>query len=514
MKDRQPTQVLSNGAIRYGVYNADGTLDHYEYLKREDAPTVEGTPLNKANLLSDATAAKLWPNADTRPEDPTVSEALTELRKGKTKIGDVLITARAKPSDAWLLCDGQKITRAEYPELFDLLRSTAAPGDWTSQTVTGIDLNTSRLRYVNGQWMCFNTATNGYWYVYTSEDTHTWVKHTIRYTMPDYTTDTALDILNICYSSVDKVYYLHLTWVNHNSVSSYIYVYKLDVALTTLTKTVTIAIGSNWSPHNRGYWYNAWERPDGSICFAEIVYGANPWVGNSTYAYFTNGAGSILTNHGMTIAGAGACDGIDYNPDSDQFLIMVGRKAYTNSQPGYSNTATLIGEIPTSILSTDEAKHGFIPFVCATTGTIIVVWGNGYLYYAYSTDKGATWTAGPSEIQNAESPSLGLNYVEPWSGWTFTDGLLVFHVALQVPGYNSSTTYTCSISDPADKVYKDQGSYNVQLNSNALAITSPQVASSSQIASIYVRDYNNPAKAVPTITPDSRSHAYIKALEE
>ena len=59
MKDRQPTQVLANGAIRYGVYNADGTLNHYEYLKREDAPTVEGTPLNKANLLSDTTAAKL-----------------------------------------------------------------------------------------------------------------------------------------------------------------------------------------------------------------------------------------------------------------------------------------------------------------------------------------------------------------------------------------------------------------------------------------------------------------------
>ena len=79
MKDRQPTQVLSNGAIRYGVYNADGTLNHYEYLKREDAPTVEGTPLNKANLLSDTTrlarlrrvrpksATSLSPPAQTSP---------------------------------------------------------------------------------------------------------------------------------------------------------------------------------------------------------------------------------------------------------------------------------------------------------------------------------------------------------------------------------------------------------------------------------------------------------------
>ena len=40
MKDRQPTKVLSNGAIRYGIYNSDGSLDHYEYMKRMDEPTV------------------------------------------------------------------------------------------------------------------------------------------------------------------------------------------------------------------------------------------------------------------------------------------------------------------------------------------------------------------------------------------------------------------------------------------------------------------------------------------
>ncbi|MFQ9481164.1 MAG: hypothetical protein ACLR1K_03815 [Oscillospiraceae bacterium] len=111
MKDRQPTQVLSNGAIRYGVYNADGTLNHYEYLKREDAPTVEGTPLNKANLLSDTTAAKLWPNAATRPEDPTVNDALGKIAEGTAKVGDIAITARTDLSDAWLLCNGQAITK-------------------------------------------------------------------------------------------------------------------------------------------------------------------------------------------------------------------------------------------------------------------------------------------------------------------------------------------------------------------------------------------------------------------
>lgn len=75
MKDRQPTQVLANGAIRYGIYSADGTLDHYEYMKREDEPTIEGTPLNKANLLSAATENKIWNNKE-KPADPTVNDAL------------------------------------------------------------------------------------------------------------------------------------------------------------------------------------------------------------------------------------------------------------------------------------------------------------------------------------------------------------------------------------------------------------------------------------------------------
>lgn len=112
MKDRQPTKVLANGAIRYGIYREDGTLDHYEYMKREDAPTVEGTPLNKANLLSDATAQKIWSDEETRPEDPTVSEALIELRKGAFKIGDILMTARAKPSDA-----GSRVMARAYRRL-------------------------------------------------------------------------------------------------------------------------------------------------------------------------------------------------------------------------------------------------------------------------------------------------------------------------------------------------------------------------------------------------------------
>lgn len=64
MQDRTPTQVLENGAVRYGVYDDAGNLLRYEYIRPEDDPTDEGTPLNKATLLSDETAESL--GFDTR----------------------------------------------------------------------------------------------------------------------------------------------------------------------------------------------------------------------------------------------------------------------------------------------------------------------------------------------------------------------------------------------------------------------------------------------------------------
>ena len=46
-KDRIPSNVLSNGAVRYGVYDENGALVRYEYIKREDEPVEAGTNVNK-----------------------------------------------------------------------------------------------------------------------------------------------------------------------------------------------------------------------------------------------------------------------------------------------------------------------------------------------------------------------------------------------------------------------------------------------------------------------------------
>lgn len=178
MKDRQPTQVLANGAIRYGIYREDGTLDHYEYMKREDAPTVEGTPLNKANLLSDATAQKIWPNAATRPNDPTVNEALAKLSKGTAQIGDIDITTRAASSNAWLPCDGRVITSAQYPELWDQLRSVDTPLQWDAITLPCSTESGALLSYANGYWF-YSASVNSKERMWYSQDLLSWMECSI-----------------------------------------------------------------------------------------------------------------------------------------------------------------------------------------------------------------------------------------------------------------------------------------------------------------------------------------------
>nr|DAH25890.1 MAG TPA: LONG TAIL FIBER PROTEIN P37 PROTEIN, FIBER PROTEIN.2A [Caudoviricetes sp.] len=175
MKDRQPTQVLANGAIRYGIYNADGSLNRYEYMKREDAPTVEGTPLNKANLLSDATAAKIWPGSE-KPDDPTVNDALAKLAQGTARVGDIAITSRTDLSAAWLPCDGRTVSQEQYPALCAVLRTPASPSLWMQKTVlTNIGAGGDAISYENGHWFrTYRDAASAH--ILVSDDGETWTE--------------------------------------------------------------------------------------------------------------------------------------------------------------------------------------------------------------------------------------------------------------------------------------------------------------------------------------------------
>lgn len=112
MMDRTPTKVLSNGAIRYGVYDEAGNFLRYEYIKPEDEPTQEGTPINKDTLFSDLAAESCG-----LPTTATPNDAFFELgeRTKSALVRDLSIMLNLSLGtnniDAWadLLSDDSRI---------------------------------------------------------------------------------------------------------------------------------------------------------------------------------------------------------------------------------------------------------------------------------------------------------------------------------------------------------------------------------------------------------------------
>lgn len=125
MHNRIGTNNLANGAVRYGVYNATGQLQRYEYLRLEDEPLAEETPLLAENLLAAATIPKIWITGDA-PSDPTVNQALNKLAESHYPVGAMLVTARQLTAP-WHECDGSTFSQTEYPDLYAVLGGTTLP---------------------------------------------------------------------------------------------------------------------------------------------------------------------------------------------------------------------------------------------------------------------------------------------------------------------------------------------------------------------------------------------------
>lgn len=484
MRDRQPTQVLSNGAIRYGVYNANGSLSRYEYLRREDEPSAEGTPLNKANLLSDATAKKIWPNADARPADPTVSEALAELKKGATKIGDILMTARAKPSDAWLLCNGQSITKSSYPQLFELLRSAASPAAWAEKAVTGIDRDTTAVCYANSKWFAFAGDGNTL-HMYVSENTETWT----HYSYSDITSASP-NFVDMVYSAANDVYHIVCWNINSGTVAL-----TLSSDFQTLSRNGTVVYTDSLRA-DAGL--RLYEAANGTLFCVVYNNRSSPY----TTAYYSTNGGDSWTFYRYL-------DAADYDKDLGLLYYVSGRDVYSCVSLTSDSAATLVGTIPETVIPSSVTK--LYPFICLSVNTIIVAYDNGTnLRYAYSTDRGQTWSAGASPIATSPTSSssdisiaISIN-----KAFQYVAGLLIFPISV------SSALKFCVISDPADQVYTTDvpdamtNKTRFALSPDGLAIMLPTTTG------VLFCNYADTARPVPTIIPDTRSKAYIKALEE
>lgn len=139
MQDRQGTNDLANGAVRYGVYDVSGNLLRYEWIRPEDGPLEAGTPFTAANFLAVQTAAKVWRAGDA-PEDPMPDDAFEKLTEPRHRVGDTLTTVRIL-SAPWHACDGSTFNQTAYPALYAVLGGTTLPTiSYSSDTTTYIKM--------------------------------------------------------------------------------------------------------------------------------------------------------------------------------------------------------------------------------------------------------------------------------------------------------------------------------------------------------------------------------------
>lgn len=501
MKDRQPTKVLSNGAIRYGIYNADGSLNRYEYMKREDAPTVEGTPLNKANLLSDATAQKIWLDAKTRPKEPTVNDAFSKLAQGTARVGDIEITARTDLSNVWLPCDGRYISEDQYPELFDTLRVSASAAPWSAEllppeSVTGYSNPT--LSYANGYWFY---AVNGH--LYYSADLVSWSNIT-----PSDLSRYSSSITGLKYAY--EVHYWQERYVClaliETTISAAPYVYMClytDQLQQTGWKLAYIA-DMNGTSINSVFELNRTLLFDGTTYYFDYYAAPSRNAGYTHYVYHTTVLSEISDGQFSTpwpdFKGESVVRCAKYYDATSGYFYGAKIKATSDSfqTTSIARTRSLQYSYSWSDVPIQGASGDIQAFAVDGNNIAVTVHGTStsddQIYR--STDAGETFTAllNTTDLQSRYYSQVALisGIICAWNG--------------------NGAEWICII---------DAGSTDVQIVSsdtptaNEFAVHGNTIAVCSyNYISILHQDFTHSKKKIPNITPDSRSHAYIKALEE
>lgn len=477
MKDRQPTQVLANGAIRYGIYSAGGTLDHYEYMKREDAPSVEGTPLNKANLLSDATENKIWNNKE-KPTDPTVNDALYELSKGTARIGDISMTARGDRSASWLPCDGRAISNVEYPDLYNVLRTDVDAGDWAEVEVTGLTGTHPSISYANGHWFIVaKSGNNNSLKIATSDDLETFAVASIA------TVGTTLSTVVGC----SPVHYYDGKYIfaYYTTTTSY---HRICVIYSTSpTGPWTIAVNRQV---NRRYSYNNWV-PGDVLIYDGIYYVMHPLAAQTNIFHvhkyiYASSLTETWTDKEM--------DDAYYNPfvqNANYGPIYARRSGQSRMDkfPGLNNDPVELGN-----------EMGVPACGLAVSGDKIVVINNTDVLY--SLDGGDTLTGTTS----LGGTTYGNNFRNP----TAYDGnILAFALTKDAQHYISVMTALDAAPMIVETSYDITG-FGINGSVAAGIVDTTEDAQ----VKLLKRDFSYSAKRIPKITPDGRSYSYIKALEE
>ena len=158
MKDRDPKYP---GRIQLvPVDAANGIYD----VVRADAPTEQGTPLNRATLLS----AQACKDVLADPSAATPSDMFLAIKKA-AQVGTVIQSVRTDLGDAWALCNGDAVDPKTYPTLYEKLTPITLLNARYKTIDSGYDY-ISNVCYANGYYVYLKGVYKEGLYVMVSTD--------------------------------------------------------------------------------------------------------------------------------------------------------------------------------------------------------------------------------------------------------------------------------------------------------------------------------------------------------
>lgn len=389
IKDRIPNKVLANGAIRYGVYDENDNLVRYEYIKREDEPIEEGTPVNK--ILIDNIQGDLYTqdrynipeiSYGTRVENQTVSgnifsKTWTEVTEGEEYTAD----------------DGSVLTLSgSYSPEDYIPYSPLTGGTWHSRpgTSSWYKIMLPKAEQIETMAIQFRTSDddNGTFnvaYIEGSNDDSTW---TTLYTFTGVQSSAKTVTLN------NKGYYKYYRFrcsldSNYRTQLYKFYpeTYKADVTLTTTFFEIDVPLTSyekgkkvSLKPPNLRAVIGANESVSGvsAVSLNDIIYGNGKYVAVGTSTIFVSEDGETWE---LALTANVALWGVTYG---DGKYVAVGNNGYIYVS---EDAITWVGEKSGVTTALQEVTYGNGKFVAVgNSGTIV------------TSEDAITWTAQTSGI--------------------------------------------------------------------------------------------------------------------
>ena len=209
IKDRVPTNVLSNGAIRYGVYDENNNLLRYEYMKREDEPMEEGTNINRAllrNLQGDLYTQDRYNELEMHRRMVPVDYETNLVYSEENHIGDCIPkvwTATDSTNLVYVSEDGTKVYASSKDGSYT--PDKACDGDeetfWHANTY-GSDqhltiefVNPIRIKKIKVAARLYSPSWSVNFYIWGSNDNQNWT--TLATTSTPLVTNPSLKEINI-----------------------------------------------------------------------------------------------------------------------------------------------------------------------------------------------------------------------------------------------------------------------------------------------------------------------------